>query len=150
MLNEPEREKRSVFRNPLLYTSAALLAALVYTGLVFYSRWQQEQEYEQRAAEKEAQQREADERAVELMGGNRFEIMAFFVSPKEIRSGESATMCYRVSNAKEVRLDPPDVAVWPALNRCVEMTPRKTTTYTLTIEDAEKHTQSAQITVTVH
>jgi hypothetical protein len=149
MLAEPEKEKRSIFRNPLLYTSTALLAALLYVGLVFYSRVQENREYEQRVAEKETQKRREDERAVELMGGNRFEILNFYASPSVIRNGQSTTVCYSVSNAKKVRLDPPDANVWPSLSRCFHVSPKKTTAYTLTIEDAEGHEKSATVKVTV-
>ncbi len=45
-------ERKSAFRNPLLYTSLALLVALVYVGWTFFSRWQENREIEQKAVEK--------------------------------------------------------------------------------------------------
>jgi hypothetical protein len=149
MLAAPEKEKRSILRNPFLYTSTALLVALLYVGWVFYSRWQENQVYEQRVAEREAKKREEDGRAAELMGGNRFEILNFYGTPRTIREDQSATLCYSVSNTKKVRLDPPDANVWPSLSRCFHVSPKKTTTYTLTIEDAEGHEKSATVKVTV-
>ncbi len=149
MLAEPEKEKRSIYRNPLLYTSMALLVALLYVGLVFYSRWWENQEYDKKMAEREAKKRLEDERAVELMGGNRFEILNFYATPGLIRGEQSSALCYGVSNAKEVRLDPPDANVWPSLSRCVHVSPKKTTTYTLTIGDAEGHEKSATVKVIV-
>ncbi len=144
-----QREKRSIFRNPLLYTSTALLVALLYVSWVFYSRWQENREYEQKVAEREAQKRQEDERAVELMGGSRFDILNFYASPSVIREDQSSAICYSVSNAKKVRLDPPDANVWPSLSRCFQVSPKKTTTYTLTIEDAEGHEKSATVRVAV-
>jgi hypothetical protein len=145
----PEKEKRSIFRNPLLYTSTALLIALLYVSWVFYTRWQENQEYEQKVAAMEEKKRQEDERVAELMGGSRFEILNFYATPSFIREDQSATLCYSVSNAKKVRLDPPDANVWPSLSRCFHLSPKKTTTYTLTIEDAEGHTKSATVKVTV-
>jgi len=149
MLPAPEKEKRSIFRNPFLYTSTALLVALLYVGWVFYSRWQENQAYEQQLAEREARKREADERAVELMGGSRFDILSFYATPSVIHEDQSATVCYSVSNAKKVRLEPPDANVWPSLSHCFHVSPKKTTTYTLTIEDGEGHEKSAFVKVTV-
>ncbi|HEV3220876.1 MAG TPA: hypothetical protein VGZ48_13985 [Candidatus Acidoferrales bacterium] len=150
MFAEPEKESRSIFRNPLLYTSMVLVAALLYVGSVFYSRWQSNQEYKQRVAAREAQKREEDGRAAELMGGSRFEILSFYATPGIIPAGQSTTLCYSVSNAQKVRLDPPEAEVWPSLSHCFPLSPRKTTTYTLTIADAEGHEKSATLKVTVH
>jgi hypothetical protein len=149
MLAAPEKEKRTIFRNPFLYTSTALLVALLYVGWVFYSRWQENQAYEERVAQREAKKREEDERAVELMGGSRFEILNFYGTPSMIRDGQSATLCYSVSNTKKVRLDPPDANVWPSLSRCFHVSPKKTTTYTLSIEDTGGHEKSAIVKITV-
>jgi hypothetical protein len=85
-----------------------------------------------------------------MMGGDRFEILGFYADPATIRAGETAEVCYSVSNAKSVTLDPPSEPVWPAFSRCVHVSPHKTTTYTLTAEDASGHTKSAAIQVEVH
>jgi hypothetical protein len=39
--------------------------------------------------------------------------------------------------------------VWPAFSRCVHLSPRKDTTYTLTIEDGNGHSKTAAVEVTV-
>jgi hypothetical protein len=149
MVTEPVKEKRSIFRNPFLYTSTALLIALLYVSWVFYSRWQENQEYEQKVAAREARKREEDMQAVELMGGSRFEIMNFYATPSVIRLDQTSSICYSVSNTKKVSLDPPEANVWPSLSRCFHVTSKKTTTYTLTAEDAEGHVKSATVKVTV-
>jgi hypothetical protein len=85
------------------------------------------------------------------MGGDAFDILAFYASPQVINRGGSASLCYSVSNAKSVSLDPPsNVSVWPSYERCVTLSPSKTTTYTLTATDAAAHTKSAQATIEVH
>jgi hypothetical protein len=149
MFAEPEKESRSIFRNPLLYTSTRLLLALLYVGWIFYSRWQVNRGYQERVAQREAQKKQQDARDVELMGGDRFDILSFYASPGVIAGGQSTTVCYSVSNAQKVRLDPPEADVWPALSRCVHLSPKKTTTYTLTIDDATGHEKSASVKVTV-
>jgi hypothetical protein len=84
-----------------------------------------------------------------MLGGNRFEILQFYALPGIIRPGESAQVCYGVSNAKSVRLDPPVKDVWPSFGHCVEISPAKDTTYTLTIEDGVGHSKSASLLVQV-
>ncbi|HUK31587.1 MAG TPA: hypothetical protein VLV89_10775, partial [Candidatus Acidoferrum sp.] len=106
-------------------------------------------DYEQRVAASEAEKRREDARDVELMGGDRFDILNFYAIPNAIAAGQSTTLCYSVSNAQKVRLDPPEADVWPALSRCFPLSPKKTTTYTLTIDDAQGHEKSATVKVTV-
>ncbi len=146
MNDDANPEGKSIFRNPLLYTSLALLVALVYAGWTFFSRWQENRELEQKGVEKK---REEDRRAIEAMGGNRLEILSFYASPGVIRRGETAQLCYGVANAKTVRLEPQSGAVWPSYTRCVDVSPRKTTTYTLAAEDAAGNTKTATLTLQV-
>jgi hypothetical protein len=125
----------------------AFLLVGLYVGWVFYSRSQANQAILQRAAGK---QRAQDQRTFEAMGGNRFEILEYSASPATIQAGERSSLCYSVSNAKAVKIDPEaEEPVWPAFSRCVHVSPRKTTTYTLTIEDGAGHTKSAAVEVAV-
>lgn len=144
----PQEQKRLTgFRNPFLYTSILLVAALFYVGWVFTARRQENREMEQRA--KEHQKAEAT-RTYEMLGGNRFEILDFYAVPGVIHRGDSAQLCYGVSNAKTVKLEPQTSAVWPSLTRCVDVAPKKDTTYTLTAEDGQGNTRTATLTVQVH
>jgi len=146
MSSDPNREPYIGFRNPLFYTSFLLAVAALYVGWVFFSRRQDRREFEEKAA---AKKREEDRRAVEMMGGNRFEILTFYASPGAIHRGETAQVCYGVSNTKTVRLEPQSNPVWPSLARCVDVAPKKDTTYTLTIEDGKGNTKTATLTVQV-
>ncbi len=122
------------------------MAAAVYSGLTIYSRW----DADRRAADqRRREQIEADRRAVEMLGGDRFEILHFYASPPVLRRGESAQLCYGASNAKAVRLNPAEGTVWPSHNRCLSVTPARTTTYTLTIESATGETKSEKLTLLV-
>jgi hypothetical protein len=48
-----------------------------------------------------------------------------------------------------VSFDPPIGEVWPSLSRCVEVHPKKTTTYTLRADDGAGHIQTEQLRVVV-
>jgi hypothetical protein len=141
---------RSFFRNPLVYTSTLVVIGALYVGGVLFFRWEGNRETDRRAAEKLAQEKAADaQRTYESLGGSQFAILNFYVAPNLIRPGESTQLCYGVSNAKEVRLDPPAGSVWPSAARCVEVSPKKDTTYTLTAVDAQGNTKTATLTVQV-
>ena len=146
MLAEPNRKPYSGLRNPLLYTSLIVVLATLYAGWISFSRRQEVRELEEKAkAEKLAQ----DQKIVESLGGSSFDILNFYASPPVIQHGETAQLCYGVSNAKSVRLEPQTSAVWPSNMRCVEVAPKKDTTYTLTAKDGRGNTKTATIVVRV-
>lgn len=126
---------------------AVFLIGALYVGGVFYSRWHSAQVVETKAADNE---REHDEKVYQAMGGDRFDILKFYAYPGIIKRGDSTTLCYSVSNAKSVTLEPQSNAVWPAFERCVSVAPTKTTTYTLTAKDAAGNTKTATAEVEVH
>jgi hypothetical protein len=146
MLSDPAPETRTGFAKYLIFSGVALLLVGLYVVWIFLSRWQANQALEEKAAtERRAQARQT----FEMMGGNRFEILGFYADPGTIRAGETAELCYSVSNAKSVKIDPPSEPVWPAFSRCVHVSPRKTTSYTFTAEDAAGQTKTAAVTVEV-
>ncbi len=130
--------------------SAAVLAiALIYVLWVFWSRARQNRAFEQKAAAEAAEQRARDEQAFQGMGGSSFAILSFFASPPSISRGDESELCYSVSNAKTVAIEPPVGDVWPAFDHCVSVRPSKTTTYKITIADAAGHTKSTTTTLDV-
>ena len=150
MLAQPDPQKKSAFKNAFLYSWAALsLAALVVCWIVF-SRWQENRGIEKRAKEERTQkQQEQDRAALEQLGGKELAIQNFYASPGEIRRGESVQLCYGVANAKTVKLEPQPNPVWPSYSHCVDVTPTKSTTYTLTIADAAGNTRTQSLDVKV-
>ena len=150
MTEQPGAEQPRALRNLWKGFGAVVLIVLAYVGYTFWSRRTENADlaYQQKTAQA-AQQRESDAAAVEELGGNEFKIMAFYASPGLIRRGDTAEMCYGASNAKTVTLDPPEAKVWPSANRCMQVTPKKTTTYTLTIDDGKGNTAKQQLTITV-
>jgi hypothetical protein len=150
MLNEPPTPEHNGFRIYLTISTLVLFIAALYVGWIFYSRWQQNNAINAKAAATAAAKQRSDaERVYQEMGGNRFDILNFYADPNRIESGQTADLCYSVSNTKSVKLEPQSQPVWPAFIHCVQVSPTKTTTYTLTAEDAAGHEKTAQITVRV-
>jgi hypothetical protein len=76
-------------------------------------------------------------------------ITQFYSDPAVVRGSGKANLCYGVEGATKVTLDPPVEDMWPSMVRCFEVTPKTTTTYTLTAENAsgQKVTQKTMIQV---
>jgi len=146
MLTDLTPEPGNGFSKYLIVSVVAFLIVGLYLGWIFYSRRQANQAIEDRAVQK---RRSEDQRAFELMGGNSFAILGFYANPASIPAGERTSLCYSVSNAKTVKLEPQSEPVWPAFSRCVNASPRKTTSYTLTIEDGAGHSKAETIEVKV-
>lgn len=150
MHNEPTSEPKSPFKNPLVYSSAAVAIVLVAVVFTLLSRWINSNAIDRAAEQQRAEkQREEDRVAIEQLGGKNFDIIMFYASPRALRRGDSAKLCYGVSRAKTVTLEPEAPPVWPSPSHCVEVSPTKTTTYTLTIVDAEGHRKSQAVDVEV-
>ncbi len=150
MLAEPEPEKSSPLKNPLVYSSIALLIVVLYVGWVFFSRWQENRGIERAAAEKAAAtQQQQDRTTVEEMGGKDLAIQNFYGTPGVVRKGESVQLCYGVANAKTVTLVPQDNPVWPSYSRCVDVKMEQTTTFTLTATNAAGKSVNSTVEIKV-
>ncbi len=137
-------------RKFLRYSLVVVAIVAAYVGWVLYSRWRENRAIEQRIEqERAAKQRAEAERMGQAFGGNSFAILNFYADPPSLRRGDSADLCYGVSHAKSVRLEPQSNPVWPSYARCVQVAPKKTTTYTLTATDAAGNTKTATVTVRV-
>jgi hypothetical protein len=151
MLERPEQKTARVLRN--MWTGFGVVAVIViaYTAFVFWSRWQENSDLaaKQKAAQASAQ-RDAAEKSVAVLGGSDFKIISFYATPGKIQRGDTVDMCYGVSNAKAVKLEPPVANVWPSVDRCIQVAPKKTTTYTFTADDGKGNAKTAQLTIEVH
>ncbi len=151
MLPQPDPPAKFNFKNPFLYSWGVLVIAAFVVVWILFSRWRENRSIENRAKEEQAQkQRELDRATLEQMGGKELAIQNFYAIPAEIRHGQSVQLCYGVANAKTVKLEPQSNPVWPSYARCVDVTPTKTTTYTLTIADAAGNTKTQSLEVKVH
>lgn len=147
MPEEEPQESHPIIRKLLPFTTAAVVIAMLYVGWIFFSRWQGEREARSKAAQ---QQVEDARKTVEAYGNGRVKILSFTISQGVIRRRDKASICYGVSNAKTVTIDPkPTGELWPSLSRCVEIAPLKATTYTLTATDAAGHTEQSALTIQV-
>jgi hypothetical protein len=151
MADEADRKKPfSGFRNPLIYTSVITVVALIYVGVTLLSRRQETRDLEEQAKAKQRQtQLQQDRQTVESLGGDRFDILSFYVLPGHIHRGDETHLCYGVSNAKSVQIDPPVGDLWPSSNRCLGIFPKKDSTYTLTTQDKTGNRKTATATVVV-
>ena len=122
------------------------MLALLYVGYTFYSRWDAQKAGERAA--KAAEAREA-QRVTDLYGSGELKILAFYANPGIVRHGGQTTLCYGVSNAKTVQIEPYVDRVWPALNRCMTVSPAKETRYTLTASDPHGKSVTASLVVQV-
>jgi heme exporter protein D len=150
MLAQADPPKKSGFKNPFLYSWIALAIFALVVVSVILSRWMENRSVEQRAREaKIQQQREQDSLTLRQLGGKELAIQNFYATPGTIRRGETVQLCYGVANAKTVKLEPQSNPVWPSYSRCVDVTPTKSTTYTLTIADAAGNTKTQTLEVKV-
>lgn len=149
-LPQADPQSKSILKKPTFYSKTVLAIAALIVFWIFFSRWWQNHsiEYREKAAAA-AKQRADDQATLEQMGGKELAIQTFYASPGEIRRGQPVQLCYGVANAKTVKLEPQSNPVWPSYSRCVNDSPTKTTTYTLTIADAAGNTKSQSLTVQV-
>ncbi len=146
----PEPRTNSIFKNPLLYSSFGLAIVALVVGWILFSRWQENKRIDRQSAEARSEkQRESDRAALDQFGGKELDIQIFYASPSAVHRGETVQLCYGVANAKTVKLEPQPNPVWPSYSRCVDVTPTKTTTYTLTVSDAASNTKSQTVEVKV-
>jgi hypothetical protein len=146
-----QKSRKSHWTSPSIYSGALLLCVALYVAFALLTRYESNREFDQRDREQKAlKRREDDRRTVEQLGGWELAIRSVYVSPPLIRRGEKAQLCYDVANAKTVTLDPPEGEVWPSHSRCVDLSPKKTTRYTLTISDASGKTATRTVELQVH
>lgn len=141
----PESSHKAL-RTYAIVSCAAVLLAGIYVGWTFWSRAAENRALEEKIA---SQQRAQAGKIFEAMGGNRFAILGFYADPQSAHPGDTVELCYGVSNAQSVKLEPQSQPVWPSQSRCVQVSPHKTTTYTLTAADASGQTKSATVVVKV-
>lgn len=133
------------------YFGLVVLVLFGYIGFVFWTRSQDTKLIERERADKAAAaSKDEAEKSFESLGGGDFKILSFYAAPPVVKRGETVNMCYGVSNAKTVTLDPPLANVWPAATRCMDVKITKTTKFVLAADDGKGNKQSAELTVTVN
>jgi hypothetical protein len=85
---------------------------------------------------------------VVTVGAPRAKIVEVRVSSLEIKRGDAVSICYQVSNAKAVRIEP---ATEPSERpNCGIAHPQRTTTYTVTVSGAGGEPDQERVTIKVH
>ena len=123
-----------------------ILAVAIYDGSIFYHRWAGNQRARQAQADRETDQAR---KAIAMVGGGDLKIVSFYALPGTIARGGQTSVCYGVTGAKTVRLEPPIQKVWPALTRCFTASLRKDTELKLIADDGAGRTVSQNLVVTV-
>jgi hypothetical protein len=150
MLEQPEQKTPHTLRNMWLVFGGVVAIVALYMAYTFWARWQENSDLvEKRKVAQSEEQRDDAQKAYDNLGGAEFKIMGFYATPGLIHRGDTVDMCYGVSNAKAVKLNPPDANVWPSADRCMQVSPKKTTTYTLTADDGKGNTRTTTLTIEV-
>jgi hypothetical protein len=130
----------------MLSLGLLIVAGLIYDGWIFYSRRSENREAVQGQADQEAAQ---ERKTIDAVGGGGLKILNFYAAPDTVKRGAQTNLCYGVTGAKTVRMEPAVEAVWPALTRCVQVSPKKDTEYKLVAEDGAGHSVTQSIAITV-
>lgn len=130
----------------LLLGGVAFVLGAIVLGWTFYSRSQADAEFQKQQQQKEL---EKGRRFRQAYGSDDVRIVGVRANPPEIRRGQTTVFCYGVMNAKVVKLDPPVEPVHPSPSYCFELSPARTTTYTITAEDENGKSVQQGVTVLV-
>jgi hypothetical protein len=130
----------------MFWLGMVILVALIYDGWIFYSRRSGNHEAFQVEADKEVKQ---ERKTIDAYGGGGLKILSFYAAPGTIARGSHTNLCYSVIGAKTVRMEPAVDAVWPALTRCVQVSPKKDTEYKLIAGDEAGHSVNQSVAVAV-
>lgn len=133
------------FRKILPYMWVATGIAILYVAWFFWNRYESDRAFRRAVENKKL---EPDRQTAEMLGTS-VKVLNFYVYPGVISRGGHSTMCYGVANAKRVEMAPPVDGIWPSVSRCLNVSPKQTTTYTLTAFDDAGHKASESATIEV-
>jgi hypothetical protein len=118
--------------------------AVAYTAWVFTGRF-----FERKAFEKRVDNKGVNPEFERLYGGNTVRILQFYARDGQLKSGESTLLCYGVLNASSVQVEPHVEGVYPSAGRCIEITPTRSTEYSLKAEGPKGAPVSQKLTIVV-
>jgi len=143
---QDSREPFYIIRKLLPYTTVAAVLALLYVGWVFYGRSTQNHELQREADQKDIDQAR---KTYELYGSGQLKILQFYAVPAVVHPGATTQLCYGVSNATTVKMEPGVGEIKPSLNHCLQIKPSHSITYTLTASDDQGHSTSQSTDVVI-
>jgi len=142
MDHSQSRIMQSEMRRTLQMTAITAAICTLYLIVVFGGRW-----WERREAERVAREKFAA--LPTELSGEELKILHFYASPVMLQPGDKGLLCYGVLNATTVELKPRVEEIKPALNRCLEITPARTTRYRLTAMNGQGKKETAEFTLEV-
>jgi hypothetical protein len=126
-------------------TLLTLAAAILYVGWVFLNRYWDEAGQRERLR----RQKEASGALPSELSTAEMKILQFYATPPEVAPGGQALVCYGAINAASVRIDPGNHVLTSSLSRCIQVSLKSTTLFTLTAENAKGQRQTASVEVRV-
>ena len=118
----------------------------LYDGWIFYSRWDDARQAKARRVQQEG---EAARKSLRESGGDEAKILSFGASDGVLRRGQHTNLCYSVTSAAKLRVEPDVPNVYPAYFNCVDIAPDKTTVYRLVATDKGGKSVDARLTIQV-
>jgi hypothetical protein len=139
-------ERFALVRRMVPILGALIAAGVLYDAAIFYSRWNDARQATEQRADAETNH---EQKVVDALGGDGLKIVAFYANPRIVNRGNHIEICYGVTGAKTVRIQPAIGEVWPALSRCMEAAPGRDTEYKLTADDGAGHSTTQSLPVKV-
>ena len=133
-------------RRPAPFVIAAIAVSVLFLGWVLLSRGPA---VTQTAAPVAAAAAQKTADTLAFYGNGKLKVLSFYASPVEVRRGSRALVCYGVSNASAVRIEPALGETWPSTSRCLEVTGTKDTEYKLTAQDSAGHEETRTLSLKV-
>ncbi len=138
----------SRLRSILPFTSIAVIIAAVWLAWVFYSRYESSRQAARALAAKEQEKRK--QVIDEVYGSGEIRFQNFSADNGFLKRGQSTELCYGVVNATSIKVTPPvGEDVKPMYHHCIEIAPKRTTTYTMTAYNAKGESKSVSLTIQV-
>jgi hypothetical protein len=123
-----------------------VLVAFLYPAWIFWQRRVSAREAEQQS---ERARIERDRPVVEKLATGPVKVIMLYANPGVLSAGETANLCYGVKNAASVSIEPKIEELKPSLSRCLAISPKRTTIYTLRAQDENGASDEASIEVRV-
>jgi hypothetical protein len=145
---EGQGKSKSGLATLLPFTTIAMIIAALYVAWTFYSRHESARKAQEAM---ETKRQEAEKHNADLIfGSGEIKFTTFSADHGMVKRGEATRLCYGVVNATTLKIDPPvSEPVKPTNRHCLEITPKETTTYTITASNDKGDTKTSSLTVQV-
>ena len=144
----PEEKGTPALQTASRIGTVGVIIAALYVGWTFYSRHLSDEQAARDLAERK--QAEIKKQADLIFGEGEVKIVSYSVDKHSIARGESADLCYGVVNATKVVIEPHVEDSKPSSYHCLTVSPKATTTYTITASNDKGESKSLAVTVHVH